>query len=141
MGNDPQRELSGLAGAGLDSRAACVPADDGLRNRGSPRDGRAGGAASGAAVLLATSGIRILQIAISAGIIVLAATMSANSSVATRVGLIAVGFALLMGIGSFAHRLRRWIDRRFFREAYEADQILADLAARVRTMLETGPLL
>jgi sigma-B regulation protein RsbU (phosphoserine phosphatase) len=67
--------------------------------------------------LLATSGIRILQIAISAGIIVLAATMSANSSVATRVGLIAGGFALLVGLGAFADRLRRWIDRRFFREA------------------------
>jgi sigma-B regulation protein RsbU (phosphoserine phosphatase) len=91
--------------------------------------------------LLATSGVRILQIAISAGIIVLAATMSANSGVATRMGLIAVGFALLVGIGAFAHRLRRWIDRRFFREAYEADEILADLAARVRTMVETGPLL
>lgn len=91
--------------------------------------------------LLATSGIRILQIAISAGIIVLAATIGANSSVAMRVGLIAVGFGLLMGLGAFAHRLRRWIDRRFFREAYEADEILADLAARVRTMVETGPLL
>ena len=91
--------------------------------------------------LLATSGIRILQIAISAGIIVLAATMGANSSVAMRVGLIAIGFALLAGLGAFAGRLRRWIDRRFFREAYEADEILADLAARVRTMVETGPLL
>lgn len=91
--------------------------------------------------LLATSGIRILQIAVSAGIIVLAATVGANSSVATRVGLIAVGFALLVGLGAFAGRLRRWMDRRFFREAYEADEILADLAARVRTMVETGPLL
>jgi sigma-B regulation protein RsbU (phosphoserine phosphatase) len=91
--------------------------------------------------LLATSGVRILQIAISAGIIVLAATVSANSSVAMRVGLIAAGFALLVGIGAFADRLRRWIDRRFFREAYEADKILADLAARVRTIVETGPLL
>ncbi len=91
--------------------------------------------------LLATSGIRILQIAISAGIIVLVATIGANMSVAMRVGLIAVGFALLVGLGAFADRLRRWIDRRFFREAYEADRILADLAARVRTMVETGPLL
>jgi hypothetical protein len=58
-----------------------------------------------------------------------------------RVGLIAIGFALLAGLGAFADRLRRWIDRRFFREASEADEILADLAARVRTMVETGPLL
>jgi sigma-B regulation protein RsbU (phosphoserine phosphatase) len=91
--------------------------------------------------LLATSGIRVLQIAISAGIILLAVTIGANSSVAMRVGLIASGFALLVGLGAFAERLRCWIDRRFFREAYEADKILADLAARVRTMVETGPLL
>jgi phosphoserine phosphatase RsbU/P len=91
--------------------------------------------------LLATGGIRILQIAISVGIIVLAATISANSSVATRVALITVGFVLLVGLGAFADRLRGWMDRRFFREAYEADEILADLAARVRTMVETGPLL
>ena len=44
-------------------------------------------------------------------------------------------------IQSFAHRLRAWLDRKFFREAYEADVILADLAARVPTMMETGPLL
>jgi sigma-B regulation protein RsbU (phosphoserine phosphatase) len=57
------------------------------------------------------------------------------------VGLIACGFALLAGLGAFADRLHRWIDRRFFREAYEADKILADLAAEVRTMVETKPLL
>ena len=91
--------------------------------------------------LLATSGMRGLQIVISAGIIVLAATMSENSSIGTRVGLIAGGFALLVGLSAFADRLRRWLDRRFFREAYEADQILADLSARVRTMVETTPLL
>jgi phosphoserine phosphatase RsbU/P len=91
--------------------------------------------------LLATSGVRILQIAVSAGIIVLAASMSANANVATRVGVIAVGFALVAALGVFADRLRRWIDRRFFREAYETDRILADLAVRVQTMVETGPLL
>jgi sigma-B regulation protein RsbU (phosphoserine phosphatase) len=91
--------------------------------------------------LLATTGVRILQIAISAGIIVLAATMSANVSSATRVGLIAVGFALVAALGVFADQLRRWIDRRFFREAYKADEILGDLATRVRTIVETGPLL
>ena len=33
------------------------------------------------------------------------------------------------------------MDRRFFREAYEADAILSDLATRVRTIVETQPLL
>lgn len=91
--------------------------------------------------LLATSGIRILQIAISAAIIVLVATISPTVSVAMRVGLLALGFGVLVGLGEFAGRLRRSIDRLFFREAYEADEILADLAARVRTMVEIEPLL
>jgi sigma-B regulation protein RsbU (phosphoserine phosphatase) len=40
-----------------------------------------------------------------------------------------------------ADRLRGWVDRRFFREAYDAEQILTDFANRVRTMVETRPLL
>jgi len=38
-------------------------------------------------------------------------------------------------------RLRRGVDRRFLREAYEADAILSDLATNVRTIVETRPLL
>jgi len=91
--------------------------------------------------LLATGGVRVLQIAISVAIVITAATMSAGSHAPARIALISVGFALLLGVSGFAQRLREWIDRRFFREAYEADAILIDLAARVRMMLETRPLL
>ncbi len=91
--------------------------------------------------LLATRGIRAAQFVISAAVVIFAATVSTGSSVVGRVIPIAVGFALLAGVTSFAQRLRGWIDRRFFREAYEADVILSDLASRVRTMVETGPLL
>ena len=38
-------------------------------------------------------------------------------------------------------RRRRGVDRRFFREAYEGDAILSDLATNVRTIVETRPLL
>ena len=38
-------------------------------------------------------------------------------------------------------RCASWVDRRFFREAYDADAILSDLASEVRTMVETRPLL
>ncbi len=38
-------------------------------------------------------------------------------------------------------RLRGWLDRRFFREAYNAEKILGELSDQVRTMVETGPLL
>jgi phosphoserine phosphatase RsbU/P len=93
--------------------------------------------------LLATGGVRIFQVAVSIAIIVLAATMSAghNSNLAQRILLISTGFALLAFTRIFAEHVRRWVDRRFFREAYNAEQILGDLANRVRTMVETGPLL
>ncbi len=91
--------------------------------------------------LLATGGVRIVQIVISTAIVVLAATISARVNIAMRVALMAIGFALLLGLGAFAERLRRWVDCLFFREAYETDKILADLATRVRTMVEMRPLL
>ena len=91
--------------------------------------------------LLATNGIRVLQVAIGIGIIIAAATVGAGSSVLQRILLFSVGFALLAGVRIFAQRLRGWLDRRFFREAYETDAILSDLATKVRTMIETGPLL
>jgi len=91
--------------------------------------------------LLATGSIRVLQVVISIAIIIAAASMSANTSVPLRVAFISLGFVLLGGVRRFAQRLHGWIDRRFFREAYEADAILAELAVKVRTMAETEPLL
>ena len=66
---------------------------------------------------------------------------AARNSIFARVLLISAGFGLLAFTRIFAERVRRWLDRRFFREAYNAEQILGDLANRVRTMVETRPLL
>ncbi len=38
-------------------------------------------------------------------------------------------------------KLRLWIDRKFFRDAYDAEQLLSELADEVRTMVEVQPLL
>jgi phosphoserine phosphatase RsbU/P len=93
--------------------------------------------------LLATGGVRVLQAVVSIAIIVMAATIgtSQNVNLARRIGLISAGFALLALIRTFAERVRRWVDRRFFREAYNAEQILSDLANRLRTMVETSSVL
>ena len=95
----------------------------------------------GVQYLLATRGVGVLQILISIAIVIAAATMSEHSSVLVRILVISAGFALLAGIRGFAQRLRAWIDRRFFREAYETDAILTGLASQIRTMVETRPLL
>jgi phosphoserine phosphatase RsbU/P len=91
--------------------------------------------------LLATGSVRAVQIVLSAAIIVAVATMTAETSVGRRLAFTAAGLTLILGIRGFAQRLRGWIDRRFFREAYEADAVLSDLASKVRTIVETGPLL
>jgi sigma-B regulation protein RsbU (phosphoserine phosphatase) len=92
--------------------------------------------------VLARSGIRAIQIILLVAVSVAAASLLSGGAGAARVTLVVAGIAAIAAIsGRFAARLRGWVDRRFFREAYEADAILSDLASRVRTVVETGPLL
>ena len=93
--------------------------------------------------VLARGGIRVIQIALLVGATIAATTvLTASDAGAASVAIVVAGLAGVAAIGGrFADRLRRWVDRRFFREAYEADAILSDLAGKVRTMVETRPLL
>lgn len=92
--------------------------------------------------LLARGGIRVVQLAMVIAVSVVAASLLSGGAGAPRVAAVVAGMAAAVALGRrFVDRLRRWVDRRFFREAYEADAILSDLASRVRTMVETGPLL
>jgi sigma-B regulation protein RsbU (phosphoserine phosphatase) len=85
----------------------------------------------------------VIQIALLVGATIAATTVLTASNAGTpTVATVVVGLAAVAGLGGrFADRLRRWVDRRFFREAYEADAILSDLASKVRTIVETRPLL
>jgi hypothetical protein len=58
-----------------------------------------------------------------------------------RIAMVAEGIVGMLVVQRVAERLRRWIDRRFFREAYNAELLLSDLAEKVRTIVETRPLL
>jgi len=93
--------------------------------------------------LLATSGVRAMQVIISFVVIVIAATWSGDQagSVVWRIVPICAGFALIAVIGMFAGRVQRWVDRRFFREAYNAEQILSELASHVRRIVDTRSVL
>ena len=55
--------------------------------------------------------------------------------------IIAGGAVLAIASGRLAKRSRTWIDRHFFRDAYQAEQILGDLSEKVRSIVETRPLL
>ena len=91
--------------------------------------------------LLARGSLRALQIVLSVMIVAALATMGASANPLNRILLVSAGLAIVLLIGSYAERLRHWVDRRYFREAYDAEKVLTDLARDVRTMVQTGPLL
>lgn len=92
---------------------------------------------------LARNGVRILQIVLLFTVILMTFWIVRNyeANVSAQIGFVVAGFALVPLIETIAKRLRTWIDKRFFREAYNAEQILSDLSEEVRTMVETKPLL
>jgi sigma-B regulation protein RsbU (phosphoserine phosphatase) len=94
--------------------------------------------------LLARGTVRVIQIVLSAAVSTALAVWAIGQSqvpIEIRVVLVVLGIGTIVLIGRFAERLRGWVDRRFFREAYQAEQILAELANKVRTMVDARPLL
>jgi sigma-B regulation protein RsbU (phosphoserine phosphatase) len=54
---------------------------------------------------------------------------------------VGAGVALLVATRHLGDQSGDWVDRRFFRESYDAERILVELSETVRTMVETRPLL
>jgi sigma-B regulation protein RsbU (phosphoserine phosphatase) len=92
---------------------------------------------------LAQRGVQILQVILLTTVIFGTFVIIRNfgQETAAQIGFVAAGVALIPLIDFAAKRLRVWIDRRFFREAYNSEQILTELSEEVRTMVETRPLL
>ncbi|MDQ3711086.1 MAG: SpoIIE family protein phosphatase, partial [Acidobacteriota bacterium] len=92
---------------------------------------------------LARNGIKVLQffLILAVGLGTLWTINNFGSNISAQIAFIVGGVALIPLIDMIARRLRVWIDRKFFREAYNAEQILSDLSEDVRTMIETKPLL
>ena len=92
---------------------------------------------------LARGGIRVLQMAAVGSVIVAAMTMvsNANHERWQKIVIILVGITASLTIGRLGDRLRVWVDRRFFRENYNAEHILTDLSDQVRSIVEPKSLL
>ena len=58
-----------------------------------------------------------------------------------QTALLAGGTALLIMRRRFSGRVQRWVDRRFFREAYSAEQVLSELSNEARRFVDARPLL
>ncbi len=92
---------------------------------------------------LAKSGIRVLQVVITLGLAYPAVKLAYDPSMnlVWKVGAAVIAAIAVWRISRHAERLRNWIDRRFFREAYNAEQVLSDLSDQVRSIVETRPLI
>jgi sigma-B regulation protein RsbU (phosphoserine phosphatase) len=91
---------------------------------------------------LTRGGIRVLQFLVVVAVIFTAVNLAANPTVnrPRRIQYIATGVLFVFLARRAGERLLSWTDRRFFREAYDAERILTGLSEQVRTMVETAPL-
>ncbi len=92
---------------------------------------------------LATNGIRILQILLTIILISAVITFAANRhfNLPNQLTIYSLMIVAILGLRRAAAKLRAWTDRRFFRDAYNAEQILASLGDEVRSIVETHSLL
>ena len=92
---------------------------------------------------LATSGIRVLQALLTIVVVfsVVIFSRSHNLSLPNEITTISVGVLAVIWLRKGAERVRKWTDRRFFRDAYNAEQILEALSEEVRSIVEKRPLL
>ncbi len=92
---------------------------------------------------VARGGIRMLQFAAMGVVIIAGTTMAgnANHDRAQKTIVILVGITAYFTIRGLGDRLRTWVDRRFFRESYNAEYLLTELSEQVRSIVETKSLL
>ncbi len=92
---------------------------------------------------LAKNGVFILQIILSIAVGLTAFSFASETTTnrPQKIIFIALGVMSIFLIRLLADKIKTWIDRKFFREAYNAEQILTELGEEVRTMVETKPLL
>ncbi len=91
----------------------------------------------------ATSGVRVIQMIAVIVLIIAAVGFLGNPghSRTLKIAAMLIGIAIMASIGKLSHGLRVRIDKRFFREAYNAEQVLTELSEQVRSMVEPKTLL
>jgi sigma-B regulation protein RsbU (phosphoserine phosphatase) len=92
---------------------------------------------------LARNGILVAQAVVSAVVVLVAISLLLDPAAnrPRRLQAVAGGVAFVLLTRRLGGQISAWIDRRFFREAYDAEQILNDLSESVRTIFERDTLL
>jgi sigma-B regulation protein RsbU (phosphoserine phosphatase) len=91
----------------------------------------------------ARGGIRVIQMMAIGAVIVAGTTMAGNASHdrPQKTIVILVGITAYFTIRRLGDGVRTWVDRRFFRENYNAENVLTELSEQVRSITETKSLL
>jgi len=91
---------------------------------------------------LARGGIRVFQAGLGMAVWFAAVTLLDAPHVGrpAKLSLIAIGIVVVIRIRDVGDRVRRWVDRKFFREAYDAERILGELSEQVRGILDKDEL-
>jgi sigma-B regulation protein RsbU (phosphoserine phosphatase) len=92
---------------------------------------------------LARHGVLVMQIILTSIIVTAAVTLEsgAERSRPQKIVIISLSFVAILWLRKLSGSVRAWVDRRFFRDAYNAEQILSGLSDEVRSIVETKPLL
>ncbi|MHB1674138.1 MAG: SpoIIE family protein phosphatase [Acidobacteriaceae bacterium] len=92
---------------------------------------------------LARATLTVVRTGVLTGLIVLliAAIRSPSFTPRSAIEIVVLGGLLLLLRSQFTRNLSAWLDRKFFREAYNSEQLLAELSHRVRKYNESGPML
>ncbi len=93
---------------------------------------------------LARNGVRVVQVIFSAVVIWMALNLLSQPHYmrsVERITLLGWSVTLIVLGRQLAERLRSWLDRRFFREAVNAEQVLSELGETVRGIVDTPKLL
>ncbi len=97
---------------------------------------------TGVQYALAQGSLRTLQVLCSAGaaLLVLLLALDPNTDRPRKILLITLCVAVAFVVKMISGTARSWVDRKFFREAYQADRILSDLSEDVRSVADAGRL-
>ncbi|HEY6969089.1 MAG TPA: GAF domain-containing SpoIIE family protein phosphatase [Candidatus Angelobacter sp.] len=92
---------------------------------------------------LARNGVRLIQLILTVIIVFMAVILvvGRSSNRLREIAVIAAGLLLIQAIGRGSDKVRLWVDKRFFREAYNAERVLSEVSDQVRTIIEPDSLL
>jgi sigma-B regulation protein RsbU (phosphoserine phosphatase) len=90
---------------------------------------------------LARNSVRVLQfLAIALVTVTAVALIGQNHDRPQKLLVIGIGLLAVFTIRQLGAKIGVWVDRRFFREAYDAEQVLSELSDGVRSMVEVRSL-